>query len=136
MYCLQMKRLGNVHTNTWTKAEVVAFLQHAYSKFEYRNVGVISQIIYELQPPRLEYKDIFKWTWSDVDNEWDAGLLHTLEQQRNDFGFQDYIAPQIRPIKGEYVPYTKFRFSKVARRIINDTPTLRKDLRMRYLPLS
>jgi len=63
-------------------------------------------------------------------------LLHTIEQQRNDFGFQDYIAPQIRPIKGEYVPYTKFRFSKVARRIIKTAPTLRKDLRMRYLPLS
>ena len=131
-----MKLLGNVHTNLWTKAEVVAFLQHSYSKFEYRNVGVISQIVYELQPPRLEFKDIFEWTWDDVDEKWESHLLHTIEQQRNDFGFQDYIAPQIRPIKGEYVPYTKFRFSKVARRIIKTAPTLRKDLRLRYLPLS
>ena len=131
-----MKLLGNVHTNLWTKAEVVAFLQHSYSKFEYRNVGVISQIVYELQPPRLEFKDIFEWTWDDVDEKWESHLLHTIEQQRNDFGFQDYFAPQIRPIKGEYVPYTKFRFSKVARRIIKTAPTLRKDLRMRYLPLS
>jgi len=131
-----MKLLGNVHTNLWARAEVVAFLQHSYSKFEYRNVGVISQIVYELQPPRLEFKDIFEWTWDDVDEKWESHLLHTIEQQRNDFGFQDYIAPQIRPIKGEYVPYTKFRFSKVARRIIKTAPTLRKDLRMRYLPLS
>ena len=131
-----MKRLGNVYINLWTRAEVVAFLQHSYSKFEYRNVGVISQIVYELQPPRLEFKDIFEWTWDDVDEKWESHLLHTIEQQRNDFGFQDYIAPQIRPIKGEYVPYTKFRFSKVARRIIKTAPTLRKDLRMRYLPLS
>lgn len=125
-----------MYTNLWTRAEVVAFLQHSYSKFEYRNVGVISQIVYELQPPRLEFKDIFEWTWDDVDEKWESHLLHTIEQQRNDFGFQDYIAPQIRPIKGEYVPYTKFRFSKVARRIIKTAPTLRKDLRMRYLPLS
>ena len=120
----------------WNKKEIVAFLSHSYSKFEYRNVGVISQIVYELQPPRLEFKDIFQWTWDDVDEKWESHLLHTIEQQRNDFGFQDYIAPQIRPIKGEYVPYTKFRFSKVARRIIKTAPTLRKDLRMRYLPLS
>ena len=131
-----MKRLGNVHTNTWTKAEVVAFLQHAYSKFEYRNVGVISQIVYELQPPRLQFKDIFEWTWSDVDNEWGLELLRMLEQQREDFGFQDYIAPQMKPIKGQYVPYTKYRFSKVARRIIEGTPNIRKNLRMRYLPFS
>ena len=125
-----------MYTNLWTRAEVVAFLQHSYSKFEYRNVGVIAQIVYELQPPRLEFKDIFEWTWDDVDDNWCASLLHTLEQQKNDFGFQDYIAPQTKPIKGKYVPYTKFRFSKVARRIINDAPTLRKDLLMRYLPLS
>ena len=125
-----------MYINLWTRAEVVAFLQHSYSKFEYRNVGVISQIVYELQPPRLEFKDIFEWTWDDVDEKWESHLLHTIEQQRNDFGFQDYIAPQIRPIKGKYVPYTKFRFSKVARRIIKTAPTLRKDLRMRYLPLS
>ena len=62
--------------------------------------------------------------------------IYFREKTPNIPGFQDYIAPQIRPIKGEYVPYTKFRFSKVARRIINDVPTLRKDLRMRYLPLS
>ena len=131
-----MKRLGNVHTNLWTKAEVVAFLQHAYSKFEYRNVGVITQIVYELQPPRLEFKQIFEWTWEDVDDEWSANLLHTLKQQKEDFGFQQYIAPQIKPFRGEYIPYTKYRFSKVARRIINSADTLRKDLRMRYLPLS
>ncbi len=124
------------YSNLWTRAEVVAFLQHSYSKFEYRNVGVIAQIVYELQPPRLEFKDIFEWTWDDVDDSWCANLLHTLEQQKNDFGFQDYIAPQTKPIRGKYVPYTKFRFSKVARRIINDAPTLRKDLLMRYLPLS
>ena len=124
------------YSNLWTRAEVVAFLQHSYSKFEYRNVGVIAQIVYELQPPRLEFKDIFEWTWDDVDDSWCANLLHTLEQQKNDFGFQDYIAPQTKPIRGKYVPYTKFRFSKVARRIIKTAPTLRKDLRMRYLPLS
>ena len=136
MYCLQMKRLGNVYINLWTRAEVVAFLQHSYSKFEYRNVGVISQIVYELQPPRLEFKDIFEWTWDDVDSKWSKELLHTIEQQREDFGFQEYIAPQIKPFKGEYIPYTKYRFSKVARRIIESADTLRKDLRMRYLPLS
>jgi len=131
-----MKLLGNVHTNLWTRAEVVAFLQHSYSKFEYRNVGVIAQLVYELQPPRLEFKDVFELTWDDVDIKWDAGLLYTLEQQKEDFGFQDYIAPQIKPFRGEYIPYTKYRFSKVARRIIKSADTLRKDLRMRYLPLS
>jgi hypothetical protein len=92
--------------------------------------------VYELQPPRLQYKDVFEWTWSDVDSEWSSELLHTIEQQREDFGFQEYLVPQITPINNEYVPYTKYRFSKVARRIILESPALRNDLRMRYLPLS
>ena len=136
MYWSQTKQLGKVQHSLWKREEVVAFLQHSYSKFEYRNVGLITQIAYELQPPRLQFKDIFEWTWSDVDSEWGLELLRMLEQQREDFGFQDYIAPQMKPIKGQYVPYTKYRFSKVARRIIEGTPNIRKNLRMRYLPFS
>ena len=134
-----MKLRGNEHTSMrkWKKEEVVAFLQHSYSKFKYRNVGLISQMSYELQLP---FKPILQWTWEDIymliDGTWDENLVKLIDKQKEVFGFQPLVAPQITPIKGEYVPYTKFRFSKVARKIIDESPNLDKELLMRYLPLS
>ena len=121
----------------WDRPEVVAFLQHSYSKFKYMNVGLIAQLVYELQVP---FKHVMLCTWEDIymllDDSWSDNLLDLLEKQKETFGFQPLIAPQIRPIKGAYVPYTKYRISKICRKIIQESPHLRKELKMRYLPIS
>jgi len=45
-------------------------------------------------------------------------LCHMLNEQRNDFGFQDYVAPHPRPMGGKYQPYAMERLSKVGRRVM------------------
>ena len=47
-------------------------------------------------------------------------LLEMLEQQREDFGFQDYIAPRPYAIGGKYEPYTKYKMSKHGRTLIRN----------------
>ena len=45
-------------------------------------------------------------------------LANMLAQQHEDFGFQKYVAPMITPVKGEFIPYSKQRLSKLSRQII------------------
>ena len=45
-------------------------------------------------------------------------LLTMLVQQKEDYGFQEYVAPMPKAIRGAYKPYTLFRLSIVARQVI------------------
>ena len=38
-------------------------------------------------------------------------LLSMLRTQHEDFGFQDYVAPNVRPIDGHHKPYNEFDIS-------------------------
>ena len=43
-----------------------------------------------------------------------------LIEQRKDFGFQQYVAPNIKPVGGEYEPYTLYNLSKKGRLLMNN----------------
>ena len=104
----------------WTHDDVVKFLDVAYSDFEYRNIGLIVQMAYEWCQ-RLG--DMRMLTWdnidfrtqklsleqskrrADVELPISEDLLHMLNEQRKDFGFQEYVAPRVRPIGQSYTPY-------------------------------
>jgi integrase len=45
-------------------------------------------------------------------------LYEMLLEQKADFGFQRYVAPNIKPIQGEYHPYGLERVSKIAKRVM------------------
>jgi integrase len=45
-------------------------------------------------------------------------LCEMLKEQHDDFGFQEYVAPVVKPQDGVYLPYTKQKLSKVGRKII------------------
>jgi integrase len=45
-------------------------------------------------------------------------LLYMLQQQHNDFGFQDYVAPYYRSRNGVFKPYPMERLSKAGRHIM------------------
>ena len=45
----------------------------------------------------------------------DDDLLSMLMQQKDDFGFQTYVAPRTSPVHGEYEPYSIDRLGKAAR---------------------
>ena len=117
----------------WAKEQVRQFLDFSYANYEYRSIGLIVQMAYEWCQ---RIGDMRLLTWDDLDM--DKGQL-TLEQskrrskvylpisddlyemlleQKADFGFQRYVAPNIKPIQGEYSPYGLERVSKIAKRVM------------------
>ena len=46
------------------------------------------------------------------------GLGEMLVQQKKDFGFQPYVAPRVRPVRGKYMPYSLYALPREARKIM------------------
>jgi len=126
----QKKRSRKV---VWEREHVRAFLNTAFSSFEWRNVGLIVNMAYEWGQ-RLG--DMRTLTWDSYDLEKGVltltqskrganitvptsdGLKAMLAQQYEDFGWQPYIAPVPKPIKGKLMPYTVTRLSKAGIQIM------------------
>jgi integrase len=117
----------------WTHGDVIKFLDVAYSDYEYRNLGLIVQMAYEWCQRLGDMRNL-KWEnislskqvlnleqskrRADVTLPISDDLCSMLNDQRNDFGFQEYVAPHPRPVQGAYVPYAMERLSKVGRRVM------------------
>ena len=126
----------------WTRTDVTKFLETAYADFETRNVGLIVQMAYEWVQ-RLGDMRLLEWTSikdrqvhikqskrrAEVFLPINESLREMLIQQKEDFGFQEYVAPQIRPIRGSYKPYSLHRLPKVAKKIMQKA-NLPNDLRL------
>ena len=129
------KRVVTHRKVVWTKDDVIRFLDTAYSDFKTRNIGLIAQMAYEWCQ-RIGDMRLLKFEYIDFDN----GILHLeqskrratvhlpisdellsmLVQQKEDFGFQKYVAPQVKPVGGIYKPYSLYRLPKVARKVMRD----------------
>ena len=118
---------------TWSHGEIIKFLDMAYTDFEYRNIGLIVQMAYEwcqrLGDMRNLRWDNIDFTYGRLELEQSKrraevslpisdNLIHMLKEQREDFGFQEYVAPHPRPMNGVYSPYAMERLSKVGRRVM------------------
>ena len=117
----------------WEHEHVLSFLEVAYSKYEYRNVGLIVQMAYEWCQ-RLGDMRMLKWDSIDMDAKQlyleqskrrsevflpiSDDLLYMLQQQKEDFGFQQYVAPHPMPTGGVFEPYRMERLSKVGRHVM------------------
>ena len=115
---------------TWTKEQIMQLLNFCYSDFRYRSMGLIVQMAYEWCQ-RVGDMRLLKFTSIDFDkgvlnlDQSKRGatvhlpisddLLAMLIQQRNDYDFQEYVAPSPKAIRGAYKPYTLTRLSLVAR---------------------
>ena len=129
---------------TWTEDQVREFLNIAYGDFVYRNVGLIVQMAYEWCQ-RVGDMRMLEWSSIDFDNKRldlvqskrgasvhlpiSDGLLEMLEEQRNDFDFQQYVAPMPTPVDGEYRPFSMERLSKIGRKIMRQAE-LPEELRL------
>jgi len=138
------RKATHVRRTVWTKEQVVQFLDIAYSDFKYRNVGLIVQMAYEWCQ-RIGDMRLLQFTNIDFDKSVlnlqqskrrsvvhlpiSLDLLKMLEQQKEEYGFQPYVTPHYRPVRGEYKPYTLVRLSKVGRRVM-DMANLPSELRM------
>jgi len=104
----------------WTREQVSTFLDTAYSDFKWRSIGLIVHMAYDLAQ---RVGDMRVLTWDEVDLEAQRidltqskrgadvhlpiseALTGMLQQQKEDFGFQTYVAPKTTPVAGAYVPY-------------------------------
>tara|TARA_A100001011_G_scaffold387072_1_gene464222 strand:+ start:1183 stop:2268 length:1086 start_codon:yes stop_codon:yes gene_type:complete len=120
----------------WAKEQVRQFLNFAYNNYEYRSIGLIVHMAYEWCQ---RIGDMRLLMWDNIDL--DKGQLHLeqskrrsrvflpigdelyemLLQQKADFGFQQYVAPSIKPVQGKYNPYSLEGVSKIGRRAMKQS---------------
>ena len=106
----------------WTPEQVNTFLETAYSQWKWRSIGLIVQMGYEWGQ-RVGDLRLLTWDALDLDKKRmdleqskrgadvhlpiSDPLLHVLVQQKESFGFQQYVAPQVHAADGAYKPYPK-----------------------------
>lgn len=120
------------YTPIWTQAQVELFLETAFTKFEWRNVGLLVMMCYEwAQRP----KDICNLKWSNLNLEAarvkikqtkrgaevelpiEEPLLTMLKDQKRDWGFQALVIPNHRSSDNAYVPLKPEVFGPILRSI-------------------
>ena len=131
-YCMRFDIIDNdpirlIKTETdqprkvkWTRDQVTQFLNTAYSDFKWRSIGLIVHMSYECAQ-RVGDMRVLTWDKVDLDAQRidltqskrgadvhlpiPEALTAMLQQQKQDFGFQQYVAPKTTPVAGAYVPY-------------------------------
>jgi integrase len=117
-----IQRTKNAHRKVkWSEEQVKLFLDTSYSAFRWRSIGLIAHMAYDWAQ-RMGDMRLLQWSNIDFDLQRldleqskrradvhipiDDALIKMLIQQREDFGFQDYVAPRVIPRNGSYSPYT------------------------------
>jgi len=131
----------------WQPEQVKLFLDTAYSDFKWRSIGLIFHMAYELAQ---RVGDMRNLTWKSIDfankrmnlEQSKRGaevhlpisesLLKMLVQQKEDFDFQDYVAPRTSPKNNSYSHYTLNEISKLINEV-KDEANLPKELQVRDL---
>ena len=129
------KRVSERRKVVWTREDVQKFLDTAYSDFNTRNLGLIGHMAYAWCQ-RLGDMRVLEWSAIDFDEQTvhieqskrkadvylpiDDDLFEMLQQQHQDFGFQKYVAPRPKPIKGVYKPYSLHKLPFFARKLMQD----------------
>ena len=129
------KRSTKPRKVVWERHHVRAFLNTAFSEFEWRNVGLIVNMAYEWGQRLGDMREL---TWDDYDVETgiltltqskrganiqvptSEGLKRMLAQQHHDFGWQRYVAPAPKSIRGKLYPYSINRLNRIGRRIMDE----------------
>jgi len=104
----------------WTADQVKLFLDVAYSEWKWRSIGLIVHMSYEWGQ-RIGDMRKLKWECLDLDAQRldltqskrgvavhlpiGDNLVAMLKQQKIDMGFQEYVAPRVKPSAGAYSHY-------------------------------
>ena len=115
------KRTSKPRSVVWTHDQVMTFLDTAFSKFDWRNIGLIVYMCYEWGQRPVDVRNL---TFSQIDwHKHKVDITQTkrgaevelpipdelypmLKQQETDWGFQDYVVPNHRASDGGYRPLT------------------------------
>jgi len=114
------RKADNIRSIRWSRNDVKTFLDVAYSNFKWRSIGLITHMSYDWAQRVGDMRNL-KWSAIDLDNSRldiiqskrgaevhlpiSQTLVKMLRQQQEDFGFQEYVAPRVRPIAQSYTPY-------------------------------
>jgi len=128
---LVQTRSGQPRRVLWSRDQVQSFLATAYGDFRWRSIGLIVHMAYDWGQ-RVGDMRVLKWDKVDLtqcrldltQSKRNAeihlpisnGLCDMLRQQKEDFGFQEYVAPRVKPRCNAYPPYSKIEISY----LIND----------------
>lgn len=117
----------------WEREHLKAFMDTAFSKYEWRSLGLIVYMAYSWGQRLGDMRNL---TWEQYDME--TGVLHLeqskrrarvsipthsdlremLDQQHKDFGWQKYIAPSMRKVHNQLLPYSLHKLAKVGKQIM------------------
>jgi len=120
------KRQSDPRSVIWTHDQVLSFLDTAFTKFEWRNIGLIVLMCYEWGQRPIDIRNL---TWDSVDLDEGVvkikqtkrgaevelpippNLIAMLTDQKGDWDFQPYVVPHHRPQDNAYRPLTVFQMS-------------------------
>ena len=124
------KRTSTPRSVIWTHDQVVSFLDTAFTKFEWRNIGLIVMMCYEWGQRPVDIRNL---KWTDIDGDVVTitqskrgatvelpvpdNLMQMLQQQREDWDFQDYVVPHHRPQDSAYRPLTVSQMTALLREV-------------------
>lgn len=105
----------------WERDDVRAFLNVAFSRWQWRNIGLVFYMIYEWGQ---RVSDILNLKWDNINFDTNTvtitqskrgatvklpiseGLATMLKQQQKDFFLSPYVVPQMIRRHGKWVPYS------------------------------
>lgn len=118
----KVKKKATKHRKVmWERENVRAFLNVAFSRWQWRNVGLIFYMIYEWGQ---RVSDILNLKWDNIDFNTNTvtitqskrgatvklpiseGLATMLKQQQKDFFLSSYVVPQMIRRQGKWTPYS------------------------------
>lgn len=118
----------------WTREQVYTFLETAYNVWEWRSTGLMVHMAYEWGQ---RVGDMRTLTWSDLDLEEctlhltqskrnaevhlpiSESLCVMLNKQKEEFGFQEYVAPKINIKRGLIRAYQKEEISNAINAVLD-----------------
>ena len=116
----------------WMQQEVEDFLEVSFSKFRWRNIGLIAMMCYEWAQRPNDIR-LLKWSSININKEVvtikqtkrgatvelpiSTELIIMLIQQKKDWGFQDYVVPYERPADRAYRPLERSQISYLANEV-------------------
>ena len=132
---LVQARSGQPRRVLWSRDQVQSFLSTAYGDFRWRSIGLIVHMAYDWGQ-RVGDMRVLKWDKLDLTQcrmdltqskrnaeihlPISKGLCDMLRQQKEDFGFQDYVAPRVKPRAGAYSPYDKLEIGIIINEVLEE----------------
>ena len=126
------KMQGKPRKVMWTPDQVRLFTDTAFSKYEWRSIGLIVYMAYAFAQ-RIGDMRSLKWDninfeehRLDLEQSKKRAEVHLpihihmyrmLERQYKDFGFQEYVVPHPHPRSGSYRIYTDTDISRMVNRV-------------------